>query len=190
MSKEEWIVRKLIVWNLMTLDGYFEGTKPWDLEFHLLAWGDELERYSTDLGKEGDALLEVSDLETRREGPSYSFLTLETLSEERAGDRLWFVMGADMAASLESWKRPERVVELARLAIARRPGTELGAVERVLERLGATERADVVEMPELAVSSTDIRRRVAEGRSIRYLVPPAVEDRIEADGLYREQPAA
>lgn len=50
-------MRKLIVWNLMTLDGYFEGTKPWDLEFHLLAWGEELERYSTDLGNEGDLLV-------------------------------------------------------------------------------------------------------------------------------------
>ena len=50
-------MRKLIVWNLMTLDGYFEGSKPWDLDFHMLAWGDELERYSKDLGKEGDLLI-------------------------------------------------------------------------------------------------------------------------------------
>ncbi|MGG6896350.1 MULTISPECIES: dihydrofolate reductase family protein [Rhizobium] len=50
-------MRKLVVWNLMTLDGYFEGTKPWDLDFHMLAWGDELERYATDLGKEGDLLI-------------------------------------------------------------------------------------------------------------------------------------
>ncbi|ENN84019.1 hypothetical protein RHSP_70995 [Rhizobium freirei PRF 81] len=50
-------MRKLVVWNLMTLDGYFEGTKPWDLGFHMLAWGDELESYSTELGKEGDLLI-------------------------------------------------------------------------------------------------------------------------------------
>ncbi|NTG85093.1 dihydrofolate reductase [Agrobacterium rhizogenes] len=50
-------MRKLVVWNLMTLDGYFEGTKPWDLDFHMLAWGDELERYATDLGREGDLLI-------------------------------------------------------------------------------------------------------------------------------------
>ncbi|MGO4439348.1 dihydrofolate reductase family protein [Rhizobium sp. RAF56] len=50
-------MRKLIVWNLMTLDGYFEGTKPWDLEFHMLAWGEELERYATELGEEGDMLV-------------------------------------------------------------------------------------------------------------------------------------
>ena len=50
-------MRKLVVWNLMTLDGYFEGTKPWDLDFHMLAWGDELERYAKDLGNEGDLLI-------------------------------------------------------------------------------------------------------------------------------------
>ncbi|MDL2399218.1 dihydrofolate reductase family protein [Rhizobium mayense] len=50
-------MRKLVVWNLMTLDGYFEGTKPWDLDFHMLAWGDELERYAKDLGQEGDLLI-------------------------------------------------------------------------------------------------------------------------------------
>jgi dihydrofolate reductase len=50
-------MRKLIVWNLMTLDGYFEGTKPWDLDFHMLAWGDELEQYARDLGHEGDTLV-------------------------------------------------------------------------------------------------------------------------------------
>ncbi|MBB4567384.1 dihydrofolate reductase family protein [Rhizobium leucaenae] len=50
-------MRKLVVWNLMTLDGYFEGPKPWDLDFHMLAWGDELEHYATELGKEGDLLI-------------------------------------------------------------------------------------------------------------------------------------
>jgi dihydrofolate reductase len=50
-------MRKLIVWNLMTLDGYFEGKEPWQLDFHMLAWGDELERYATELGNEGDMLV-------------------------------------------------------------------------------------------------------------------------------------
>ncbi|QFY58990.1 dihydrofolate reductase [Rhizobium grahamii] len=50
-------MRKLVVWNLMTLDGYFEGTKPWDIDFHNLAWGPELERYSEQLGEEGDLLV-------------------------------------------------------------------------------------------------------------------------------------
>ncbi len=58
--KEHWSkedeMRKLIVWNLMTLDGYFEGTKPWDIEFHNLAWGPELEKYAEQFGEEGDSV--------------------------------------------------------------------------------------------------------------------------------------
>jgi dihydrofolate reductase len=50
-------MRKLVVWNLMTLDGYFEGTKPWDIEFHNLAWGPELQKYAEELGEEGDLLV-------------------------------------------------------------------------------------------------------------------------------------
>src|SRR6478752_6956790 len=50
-------MRKLVVWNLMTLDGYFEGTKPWDIEFHNLAWGPELEKLSEQFGEEGDLLV-------------------------------------------------------------------------------------------------------------------------------------
>ena len=50
-------MRKLVVWNLMTLDGYFEGTKPWDIDFHNLAWGPELQRYAEQFGREGDLLI-------------------------------------------------------------------------------------------------------------------------------------
>jgi nicotinate-nucleotide adenylyltransferase len=131
-----------------------------------------------------DELLEASDLEVGREGPSYTFRTLEVLHEERPGDQLTFLMGADVAASLESWRRPERVLELARVGVAARPGIELDEAEAALERLGAN--AEIIRMPELGVSSTRIRRRVAEGRPIRYLVPDAVAEVIAARGLYRE----
>jgi nicotinate-nucleotide adenylyltransferase len=129
-----------------------------------------------------DDLLEVSAIEVEREGPSYTFRTLELLHEERPGDELTFLMGADVAASLEGWRQPERVLELARVAVASRPGTELDEAEAALERLGA--KAEVVRMPELGVSSTRIRRRVAQGRPIRYLVPDSIVEMIEARGLY------
>ena len=95
-------------------------------------------------------------------------------------------MGADVAAHLESWKRPERVLELARLGIAGRPGTALDEAEAALERLGSPDRAETVRMPELAVSSTRIRRRIAQGAPVRYLVPDGVLRLIAAEGLYRE----
>jgi nicotinate-nucleotide adenylyltransferase len=136
----------------------------------------------TELAARDDELLEASDLEVRREGASYTFRTLELLHEERPGDDLTFLMGADVAASLESWRQPERVLELARIGIASRPGTELDEAEAALERLGS--EAEIIRMPELGVSSTRIRRRVARGRSIRYLVPDLIAELIAERGLY------
>lgn len=138
----------------------------------------------------GDELLHASEIEVEADGPSYSFRTLEALSERRPGDQIHFLMGADVAAHLESWMRPERVLELATLGIAGRPGTTLDEAEAALERLGAADRAEVVRMPELAVSSTRIRRRIAAGRPVRYLVPDPVLELIAERGLYRERVAA
>jgi nicotinate-nucleotide adenylyltransferase len=129
--------------------------------------------------------LSASEVETSREGPSFTYRTLELLTEGRPGDEFWFVMGADVAAGLEGWREPRRVLELARLGIAARPGTELDEAEAALDRLGGSDRADLVRMPEVAVSSTRIRRRIAQGRPIRYLVPDAVREFIEERGLYR-----
>ncbi|MFL5869783.1 MAG: nicotinate-nucleotide adenylyltransferase [Solirubrobacterales bacterium] len=133
-----------------------------------------------------DDLVEASDLEVRQPGPSYTVRTLEELRDARPEDELFFLMGADVAAHLEQWREPERVVELARLGIAGRPGTLLDEVEAALERLGASDRAEVVKMPEIGVSSTRIRRRVATGRPIRYLVPDRVAAAIVERGIYRE----
>ena len=129
-----------------------------------------------------DELLEACDLEVVREGPSYTFRTLELLHEERPGSELTFLMGADVAASLESWRQPERVLELARVGVAVRPGTELDEAEAAMERLGAS--PEVIRMPELGVSSTRIRRRIAQGRPIRYLVPDPIGELIRGRGLY------
>ena len=90
---------------------------------------------------------------------------LELLRDERPDHEFTFLMGADVAAHLEQWRDPERVVELARLGIAARPGTALDEAEAAVERLGASGRADLIRMPEI-VSSTQIRRRVAQGRPV------------------------
>jgi nicotinate-nucleotide adenylyltransferase len=106
------------------------------------------------------------------------------LSDARPQDEFVFLMGADVAAGLEGWREPRRLVELARLGIAARPGTALDEAEAALDRLGGAERAEIVRMPEIGVSSTGIRRRVAAGRPIRHLVPDAVVDLIAERGLY------
>jgi nicotinate-nucleotide adenylyltransferase len=146
--------------------------------------GREMRLEMTALAAGGDELLSASDVETSRDGPSFTFRTLELLTDRRTGDEFFFLMGADVAAGLEEWREPGRVLELARLGIAARPGTALDEAEAVLGRLGAADRAEMVRMPELAVSSTRIRRRVAQGRPIRYLVPDAVREYIERRGLY------
>ena len=132
-------------------------------------------------------LLEVSDYECRQAGsdeePSYTVRTLDYLSER--GEELYLLMGADVAAHLDDWHEPERVAELARLGIAARPGTAVDEAEAALDRLGAADRADIVRMPEIGVSSTRIRRRVAQGRPVRYLVTDGVLELIEAERLYR-----
>jgi nicotinate-nucleotide adenylyltransferase len=148
--------------------------------------GPRLRLEMTRLAAAEDEVLEASEVEVAREGPSYSFRTLELLRDQRPDDELIFLMGADVAAGLEQWREPGRVVELARLGIAGRPGTALEAAEAALERLGASERAAFIRMPEIGVSSTEIRSRIAQGRPVRYLVPDSVAALIVERGLYRE----
>jgi nicotinate-nucleotide adenylyltransferase len=126
---------------------------------------------------------EVEEAERAGE-PSYAYRTLEELAEGRDEELVW-IMGADAAAGFEGWRDPERILQLARVAIAERPGVERAAVEDVLERLGGRERAEFVDMPVIGVSSSMVRERVAARRPIRYLVPDGVADVIERRGLYR-----
>jgi nicotinate-nucleotide adenylyltransferase len=129
--------------------------------------------------------LEASGLEAERAGPSYTYETLERLSEEQPNGELVFVLGADQAAELPGWRRPERVLELARLGIAERSGVDRGRVKTALDRLGAAERGEFFYMPEIDVSSTMVRQRVKAGQPLRYLVPDAVIELIERKRLYR-----
>jgi nicotinate-nucleotide adenylyltransferase len=135
------------------------------------------------LAAEGDELLEASDVEVAKDEPSWTFRTLELLHDDRPEDEITLLMGADVAESLGSWKNPERVLELAKVGVAGRPGSILDEAESVLEGLGA--EYEGIRMPGLGVSSTRVRRRVAAGRSIRYLVPETVRVLIEERGLYR-----
>ena len=146
--------------------------------------GGELRIAMTRLAAADDSRFTVSSLEVEREGPSYTYETLELLAEERGDTELVFVMGADAAVGLESWARPERVVELARLAVARRAGVSEAEVAAVLRSLGAGERAATLEMPQFGVSSSAVRERAAAGRPLRYLVPEPVARFIEEKGIY------
>jgi nicotinate-nucleotide adenylyltransferase len=132
-----------------------------------------------------DERFAVSDLELRRDGPSYTVDTLDILSSQSPTNELFLILGGDIAAGLPQWHRPERVLELATVAIAKRRGTAKASVQRALDQLKAGDRARYFEMPRIGISSTMVRRRVRAGQPIRYLVPDGVAEYIERHGLYR-----
>jgi nicotinate-nucleotide adenylyltransferase len=121
--------------------------------------------------------LEASDVEIRHGGPSYTADTLAALAAAGPEDELWVVLGADAAAGLPTWERGGEVAERARLVVAARDG-ESGSPPP-----GWSWRT--VPITRLDVSSTDLRERVAAGRTIEVLVPAAVRREIEARALYR-----
>jgi nicotinate-nucleotide adenylyltransferase len=147
--------------------------------------GAEIRLEMAELATVDEDGVEASGLEVGRDETSYSYRTLELLSEQEPGDELFFLMGADMAAGLASWKEPERVVELARIGVVPRPGVGLGSVNSALERLGASDRAEIVDMPLCGASSTTVRQRAREGKPLRHLVPDPVIRVIADRGLYR-----
>jgi nicotinate-nucleotide adenylyltransferase len=147
--------------------------------------GKEARMEMTRLAAADDERFSVSALEVEREGPSYTYETLEALAEQRGDRELVFVMGADAAVGLEIWRRPERVVELASLAVARRAGVSEADVAEAMRSLGCEGRATMLEMPQFGVSSSAVRERAKQGRPLRYLVPDAVARFIEEKGLYR-----
>lgn len=146
--------------------------------------GPEVRVEMTRLAAADDERFSVSALEVEREGPSYTYETLEALAEERADTELVFVMGADAAVGLESWREPERVVELASLAVARRAGVSDADVAAVTRSLGCEGRVTMLEMPQFGVSSSVVRERAKQGRPLRYLVPDPVAGFIEERGIY------
>jgi nicotinate-nucleotide adenylyltransferase len=147
--------------------------------------GKESRMEMTRLAAADDERFSVSALEVEREGPSYTYETLEALAEERGDRELVFVMGADAAVGLESWREPQRVVELASLAVARRAGVSDADIAESMRSLGCEGRATMLEMPQFGVSSSAVRQRAKQGRPLRYLVPDAVADFIAERGIYR-----
>lgn len=109
--------------------------------------------------------------------------TVDSL-EDRGLVDAYFIVGADELASLECWKSPQRVLELARLAVAMRPGVSRAQVDAVRQSLGAGDRIVEFELAPVPISSSEIRARLARGESVDGLVPPRVAAAIARLGLY------
>ncbi len=131
-----------------------------------------------------DRRFEVSRIEADVPGRSYTVDTLRRLHESSPEDELTFIVGGDMAHALPTWHEPEAVLSLAALGVAEREGVRRSDITERLAGLAGTDRIRFFDMPRLDISSSMIRRRVATGRPLRYLVPDAVAAYIAAEGLY------
>jgi nicotinate-nucleotide adenylyltransferase len=143
-----------------------------------------------ELATAGHESFEASAIEINRGGISYTVDTLRALKEARPDDDFHLILGSDSLRDFPLWLAPAEILRMSKLAVARRPGAnelEVADVERRLD-LGARGRlvAHVIDVPLMEISSSDIRARIASGRSIRYMVPAAVEAYIRHHRLYVE----
>jgi nicotinate-nucleotide adenylyltransferase len=136
-----------------------------------------------------DERFAVSDLEVRRDGPSYTVDTLEELHATVQDSDLYLILGGDIVTGLSQWREPERVLSLSTLAVVDREGTPRAAIEAALDQLPGGESARFFTMPQIAISSTLGRRRLGARQPVRYLVPDAVVDYIERHRLYGTAPS-
>ena len=164
---------------------FLPAGEPW-MKRDAALTAKEHRRAMVELAIAADERFGLSTVELDRPGETY---TVDTLEELRAGDmaddELWFIVGADTLASMHRWKDPDRLLGLARLAVAMRPGHErldLGALEAVAPKAG--ERVTKVRMPLMDVSGTEVRRRAAAGEPLSGLVPEAVAAYIARHDLY------
>lgn len=133
----------------------------------------------------------VSRIELDRQGKSFTVDTIEALKAELPpGTEIYFILGSDSMADVPNWHQPQRLLSLCHFLVVGRPGWDRGTVERSLGPLYAPhkERIHAIDIPEVSVSSSDIRARVRAGRSIRYLTTDLVVQYIEDRGLYKGEP--
>jgi nicotinate-nucleotide adenylyltransferase len=133
----------------------------------------------------GHAAFEVSEIEAKRPGPHYSVETLTNLRRERPGDDMFFLIGADSLVDLPTWRQPDEIARLATIVVVNRPGLDRNPSPAVLPDLGpGTRPLRAVTIPPIGISSTDLRGRLAEGQSVRFMIPRGVAAYIEAHSLY------
>ena len=143
--------------------------------------------YMTELATADNPHFQVSDIEIRRGGYTYTCETLEQLTDAHPDTEYYFLVGADSLFAMESWKAPERIFQKAAVLAAVRDDLGSGRLSAQADYLRKKYHGSIHLIPSgnVEISSSDIRSRIREGRSIRYLVPEPVRDYIERNGLYR-----
>ncbi|MBQ8134069.1 MAG: nicotinate (nicotinamide) nucleotide adenylyltransferase [Clostridia bacterium] len=130
-------------------------------------------------------LFEVSNIEIRRKGASYTYMTLQELSEKYKGDELFLITGADMFLTIHEWKHPEIIFSLATVCGVPRNDEDIGSLKKQQEHLSTLgAKTEILDANVMTVSSTDIRNKVKNGEDISTLVPRSVENYIKENGLY------
>jgi nicotinate-nucleotide adenylyltransferase len=132
----------------------------------------------------GHPSFRIDTRERDRAGPSYTADTLEEIRAGHAEFSLKLLMGGDSLMDLPHWYAPQRIVAAASLVVMARPGTPLPTASELAQRIGQAVELQIVPAPQIDISSRDLRQRVAQGRSIRYLVPRPVEVYIQQRKLY------
>jgi nicotinate-nucleotide adenylyltransferase len=140
----------------------------------------------------GNPAFRIDELEKERPGPSYTVDTLAELRRRHPGTTFLLVVGGDALVDLPAWRDPQGIVAQVGLVVMARPGVPMLSAAELRRRLDLPAdrllQLEVIQAPLMIdVSSRDLRRRVAEGRSIRYCVPRAVEVYVHEKGLYRPQ---
>jgi nicotinate-nucleotide adenylyltransferase len=131
----------------------------------------------------------LSLIETKLPVPSYTTDTVQALQADLGTDaELYFIMGMDSLANILTWHKPEELLRLCRIVVAERAGYQVDIAKLEKGLPGLRERMDLIDTPELSISSTDLQRRVSCGLSIRYQVPPTVERYIQTHRLYLDDP--
>ena len=151
--------------------------------------GAETRLEMAELAVAGDDRFEVSRMEVEKDTPAYTAETLAALREQTPEDELFLILGGDQAAALGSWHEPERVLELATVAVFERFSWGRNAIGIKIGRLPGARNVRYLDMPLMQVSSSAIRRRVREGLPIRYLVPDRVVEYIAENALYATREA-
>lgn len=138
----------------------------------------------------GNNAFRVDRMEEERPGPSFTVHTLETLRARHPEAELYLIVGSDTLADLVNWYQPARILEMATLLVAARPGNNVLDGQAMGHSLGLSfpVRSQVLVMPLLDISSSVLRDRVAQRRTIRYQVPRSVEVYIQEKGLYLPAP--
>jgi nicotinate-nucleotide adenylyltransferase len=129
---------------------------------------------------------DVSRLEVDRPGATYTVDTLRVLADAHGpSTALYFITGADAVWEIVTWKDAPEIAGLATFIAATRPGYDLAAARKAHQDMATDFVIEYMEVPALAISSTDIRTRIADGRPVRYLTPESVAAYIDKHGLYR-----